>query len=228
MLLKSTQDYVLISSVSKDEKYLNYSNEFIKRLTDLNIYNYEIEYIDLPKDMSHWSDKYEYKRIKKELICLQKPNIIKNKLKKYNKPIICVDIDSYLLSKPILPKREFDIGFIFRPKKVLSVTNGFHIWKPTKYTYRFLDMWGYLCEWPEFTYLSDHHRLYHLINIVQEEQKIKTINWECQIINLFDEYKDLYIEGLNRQNDNTSYTTLSGLVCQIQKKKYRVNRGRYV
>jgi len=27
----NTQDYVLISSVSKDEKYLNYSNEFIKR-----------------------------------------------------------------------------------------------------------------------------------------------------------------------------------------------------
>jgi len=217
MLKNNIYDYILISSASKDEKYLRRSNYFINRLQELDINNYEIEYIDLPKDMNCWLDKYDSKRIKKELICLQKPKIIKDKLKKHNKPIISIDIDSYLLSKPILPKRDFDIAFIFRPRKLLSVTNGFHIWKPTDYTYRFLDMWIYLCDWPGLTYLTDHHRLHHLINMVNEEQKIKSINWECQIINVFEEYKDLYIEGLIRQNDDPSYKTLSGNICKIKK-----------
>jgi len=209
------QDYVLISYATKDKKYTEYSKSFIKNLKDLNIYEYEIEYLDLPDNMNYWVNDFDYKRIKKELICLKKPGIIKEKLKKYNKPVICVDIDSYLLSKPIIPNQQFDIAFIFRPKRKLAVTNGFHIWRPNKHTYRFLDMWSYLCDWPEFTYLSDHHRLFNLINIIKSEEQASFVDTTCKIINVFNYYKDLYIEGINGQKESLYYRTLSGKICNF-------------
>jgi len=217
MSISEQSDYILFSYVTKDEKYLKLSNDFIENLKKLNVYNYEIEYLDLPSNMNYWTDKFDYNRIKKELICLQKPHLIKEKLQKYNKPIICIDIDSYLLSQPVIPQEKFDIAFIFRPKRKLSVTNGLHIWNPTSNTYRFLDMWAYLCDWPEFTYLSDHHRLFTLVNLIRDEKKASFIDVDFHIVNIFEQYKNLYIEGINGQKENTSYRTLSGTYCKLNR-----------
>lgn len=224
--MRNAQNYMLISYTSKDKKYLNYARQFKKQLKKLNINNYDITYLDKPTDLNYWTDEYSDLKIKKELICLQKPALIISKLNQYKMPIICVDIDSKLTSKPILPPQHFDNCFIFRKnKKHLSVTNGFHIHNYSQNSIRFLKMWDYLCQYPELTYLSDHHRLKCVITMIEDENRIlknKTI-----ILDIFNNYQNVYIEGLTRVNQNVQYKNIESdrqIKKQLRRKKQIIKK----
>jgi hypothetical protein len=208
------QKYVLISYASKDKKYLKYAHQFKKNLKSLGIVNYDITYLDIPKDLNYWKDEYKKDKIKKELICLQKPTLILNKLNLYKMPIICVDIDSKLIKKPILPNEYFDNCFIFRKnRKLLSVTNGFHVHNYTENSIRFLKIWEYLCQNPELTYLSDHWRLKISLDLIKQENEnnmLKKISYfkKTIILDGINLYNNTYIEGFTRLNDNIKYFDL--------------------
>jgi hypothetical protein len=206
--MRNSQNYILISYVSKDRQYLKYARQFKKNLKKINITNYDITYVDKPKDLKYWKDEYTDLKIKKEIVCLQKPTLILNKLKQYQMPVICVDIDSQLKSKPVLPPQYFDNGFIFRKdRKRLSVTNGYHVHNYTEKSIRFLEMWEYLCQNPELTYLSDHHRLKCAIDLIEDENRI--LKNKTVILDVINLYNNVYIEGLTRVNKNVEYRSIN-------------------
>ena len=197
--------YILISYATNDSQYLKYAETFVQNLNKLKINKYFIDLLEVPKNLNYWNNELNDVKVKKELICLQKPALILKYLQKYKTTIVCVDIDSILIRKPVIFE-DCDIGLIFRPNRLLSISNGLHFYNYTSNSIRFLEMWNYLCKYPELTYLSDHHRLSSITDWIRFENKI--IKDKIKIKNIYNEYKSIYIEGLTRQNKTVTRQVL--------------------
>lgn len=112
-------------------------------------------------------------------ICLYKPSFILEQLKQAPIPTLWLDCDAALVSVPILPwADEWDIGFVpntrrrrnrdflakigFRrqsPRWVNTVSGFAVVFRPTQATFHFLEIWNYLCDWPDLASGGDHKRM---------------------------------------------------------------------
>jgi hypothetical protein len=198
-------DYMVCSFATIDKIYLNYAKRLRKQLEDLKC-EYDIEYLFPPKKNSYKNWKYYnigYIIAQKQIICLQKPTIILEKLLKYKKPILYVDIDCLIHKLPIINTNDFDMGYIYRssyrknisPINYIPYIDGAHLYNYTKGAINFLKLWKYLCDNPDLSYYGDHRRFWLTINMLQNDKNYKLINITKNFQDIFQDV----ITGVKRE-----------------------------
>ena len=157
-------DYIMVSFATKDGKYDIFGKRWEKNMTDLNI-PFDIEYIDPIKPSKHNERLLSYKRQKKDA-GRTRGKFLYNKLKQYNKTIIWMDCDDGFIEKPILPKDEYDVGFVDGEIKSLQIMARLLVLKPTENCYHFLNVWDYLNSWPELEPIGGSHLRLHFARYI--------------------------------------------------------------
>lgn len=99
----------------------------------------------------------------KRMAQLQKPRFLLKSLDRHGEPIVWLDADSMVVGAFELPGGDWDIGLI--PNNVLKSRSknpmcSFVIGiRPTDRAKRFLEVWRYLCKWPNLSKYQDHKRM---------------------------------------------------------------------
>lgn len=121
----------------------------------------------------------DFEIVERKHICLHKPSFILEQLKQAPIPTLWLDCDAALLGVPSLPwDGGWDIGFVpntqrrntrgflaqagFRRRSShwVNTVSGFAVaFRPTQATFHFLEIWKYLCEWPDLASGGDHKRM---------------------------------------------------------------------
>jgi len=109
-------------------------------------------------------------------IVLSKPTFILKQLRENPEPTLWLDCDTALEALPALPwQKEWDVGFLpnmLRPGLLRRIglrrpsrrwenpVCGFAVaFRPTEPTFHFLEIWKYLCDWPDLAPGGDHKRM---------------------------------------------------------------------
>lgn len=125
----------------------------------------------------------------RKAITLHKPTFILEKLRQDPVPTIWLDVDTTLLAPLVhFPDGEWDVGFCPHHKRTLSsdirhriglkselrnAVSGFAVaFNPTPLAFHFLEVWKYLCDWPELVPQYDHYRM----SIARKMVGIRQIN----------------------------------------------------
>jgi hypothetical protein len=121
----------------------------------------------------------DFEIVERKYICLHKPSFILEQLKRAPIPTLWLDCDVALVGAPSLPRDGgWDIGFVpntqrpnagdfltkagFRQRSShwVNTVSGFAVaFRPTQATFHFLEIWKYLCEWPDLASGGDHKRM---------------------------------------------------------------------
>ena len=197
------EDYIIVSYATKDEKFLNYADRFLKNLKNLNIQNYDITYIesfDPEKAQKVWDYQIDKMRSAKRLAALCKPTIILNKLLKNKKMIIFMDIDAILTGTPNFSKftTPFDVGIAYRPNNNLPMCDAVHVYNYTENAIRLLKSWKSFCDISNISYFGDHRRLDILINLFKEENRF--FKKDFKSVDVTDVFKNIFKETLSISN----------------------------
>jgi len=195
--------------------YLDYRDRFVKQLNYLNL-DYHINYIHKLNNSEaedQWTNPFRVDGLaRKWLACLQKPELLLSTLLLYKKPIISIDIDSFLSGVPVIDD-DFDVGFLNRQDivqlnrsetgyhhcelnknalTVIPITAGLIMFNYTQQSIDFLKRWTYLCNFPDFISLPDHERLLMLVYQIYSSD-----NLFCDFKYLNKEFKDIFVDCVN-------------------------------
>lgn len=121
----------------------------------------------------------DFEIVERKHICLYKPTFILDQLKQTPMPTLWLDCDAALVGTPSLPwDDDWDLGFVpntqrsnaggflakvgFRrqTRHWVNTVSGFAVaFRPTEAAFHFLEIWKYLCAWPDFASGGDHKRM---------------------------------------------------------------------
>jgi len=196
--------------------YLEYRDRFIKQLQYLNL-DYHINYIhkvDNDEAAVQWTNSFKVDGLaSKWLACLQKPKLLLSTLLLHKKPIISIDVDSFLSGTPVFNDYDFDVGFLNRREvlqlnrgkteylrcnlnenalNAIPITDGLIMFNYTQQSIDFLKRWVYICNFPDFISLPDHERLLMLVYDIYALNNV-----HCKFKYLNDEFKDIFVDCVN-------------------------------
>ena len=121
----------------------------------------------------------DFEIVDRKHICLYKPTFILEQLNRFPIPTLWLDCDAALVGAPDLPWEDpWDLGFVpnTRRRKVrdflakvgyrqqsrrwVNTVSAFAVaFRPTEATFHFLEVWKYLCDWPDLAVDGDHKRM---------------------------------------------------------------------
>jgi hypothetical protein len=119
----------------------------------------------------------DFEGAERKRIVLYKPSFILEQLRENPEPTLWLDCDTALEALPSLPwEKEWDVGFLpnalrrkmpgvlrrlgGRSPRRDNPVSGFAVaFRPTERTFHFLEIWKYLCDWPDLASGGDHRRM---------------------------------------------------------------------
>lgn len=177
-------DYIVVSYYSKGNEYEYYARNLRDNLDTLSI-PYDIEGI-------------EFERKQRRFKVLHKPKFIKKMMDKHDKTVIWCDCDDGFRNSPdkVMKnlRNDFDVGVLKSNISGIKYTGGIHIWNNTKLARKKLDIWNYLCSWPEISEYNDHKRLIWALTCIKEKDKRN----EARVRDLIGQFKDIWKVEYNK------------------------------
>jgi len=105
---------------------------------------------------------------------MYKPVFIKEKLLYYKKPVAWIDVDSVIYEKPKFESFDFDIGFVHRTNDIGidKITSAFMVFNYTTNSFKFLEVWEYLCKDEDISPFGDHLRMLTARYLMTKKRKL--------------------------------------------------------
>lgn len=179
--MNKKKNYIVISLYTENNDYKKYAKNLIENLNNLNIPN-DIKPININSSI-------------KKNIELYKPTFIKEMMKKHNKILIWCDCDDGFKKSIDNINPNFDVGVVDDPYESMNFTGGIHIWNNTEYGLHKLNIWEYLCKWPDLSTYSDHKRLIWSLTFLENKKRHNNAN----IVNMTNIFKDNWTVNFNRR-----------------------------